>query len=259
MPQLKNFLLLCFACLPLSAAGLAPTGTLRATFLANNPVQATVDAKTGEVSGPAADIVKELARREGVPYTIIPANGAKELIELLKAKKADIGFLAWEAERARQVDFSGAYSLMGSSYLVPAASSVKTVADADRMGMRIGAIEGQSPTIFLHEHLRFAKIKPYPSVPSPKDLQKQFEAREIDAFAGNRARLVEAAAQNPALRVATDNFTVLEQAIVVDKGDTARLQIINQFLNEVRASNFIKDSLARAKLAGVDPAPNKNR
>jgi predicted nucleic acid-binding protein len=96
-------------------------------------------------------------------------------------------------------------------------------------------------------------------VPSPKDLQKQFEAREIDAFAGNRARLVEAAAQNPALRVATDNFTVLEQAIVVDKGDTARLQIINQFLNEVRASNFIKDSLARAKLAGVDPAPNKNR
>jgi len=59
--------------------------------------------------------------------------------------------------------------------------------------------------------------------------------------------------------VAQDNFTVLEQNIVVAKGDTVRLEIINRFLNDVRATSFVKDSLARAKLVGVEPAPNKNR
>ena len=34
---------------------LAPTGTLRAAFLASNPVQGRVDPKTGAVSGPAVD------------------------------------------------------------------------------------------------------------------------------------------------------------------------------------------------------------
>jgi hypothetical protein len=33
----------------------APTGTLRAIFLASNPAQGRVDAATGAVSGPAVD------------------------------------------------------------------------------------------------------------------------------------------------------------------------------------------------------------
>jgi len=106
---------LTLACWSAVAADLAPTGTLRATFLAGNPVQATIDASTGAISGPAADIVKELARRAGVPYTIAPSNGAKELIERLNTHAADIGFLAWEADRARLVDFSGPYLLMGTT------------------------------------------------------------------------------------------------------------------------------------------------
>ena len=46
-----------------SANDLAPTGTLRATFIASNPVQAVTDRETGEVRGPAADRSEE--RRVG--------------------------------------------------------------------------------------------------------------------------------------------------------------------------------------------------
>src|SRR6476646_4948499 len=60
MHQLQSLLLISLACLPMLAADLAPTGTLRATFLGDNPVQGTVDPTTGAVSGPVADIVKEL-------------------------------------------------------------------------------------------------------------------------------------------------------------------------------------------------------
>src|SRR5258708_24415926 len=49
------------------AATFAPTGTLRAAFLGDNPALGRVDSKTGAVTGPVAEIVKEIARRVGVP------------------------------------------------------------------------------------------------------------------------------------------------------------------------------------------------
>jgi polar amino acid transport system substrate-binding protein len=259
MPLFKSLLLISLVCLPLMAADLAPTGMLRATFLGDNPVQGTVDPKTGAVSGPVADIVKELARRAGVPYKIIPAENPKAVIQSLKDHTADIGFLAWEAERARQVDFSGAYSLMGSAYLVPDASPIKTAEDADRAGVVIGAVRLNSPTIFLNQHLKNAKVKEFPAMPPLEGVHKMLASGELSAFAGNRARLVEAAAQYPSLRVAQGNFTVLEQNIVVEKGDNTRLEIINRFLEEVRGTSFVQDSLTRAKLVGVEAATNKNK
>ena len=246
---------LVLACLPVMAADIAPSGTLRATFLGNNPVQGTVDPKTDTVSGPVADIVKELARRAGVPYVITPSVGAKAVIERLNNGDADIGFLAWEAERARQVDFTIPYSLMGSSYLIPANSPIHSAADADRAGVKIGAVGDQSPTIYLQQHLKNAKLIIWPTAPAFEELQKMLATGEVDALAGNRARLMTDAGNHPGLRVAQDNFTVLEQAIVVRKGDTAKLKVINDFLEEARGSTFIRDSLARAKLAGVEPEP----
>ncbi len=79
---------------------LAPTGTLRAAFLGDNPVLGRVDPKSGAVTGPVADLVKELALRMGVPYTLIPAPGARDMINRLQAHTADLGFMAYNAGRA---------------------------------------------------------------------------------------------------------------------------------------------------------------
>src|ERR1700726_3796723 len=130
--------------LPLMAADLAPTGTLRAAFLRTNPVQGKIDPPTKSVTGPVADLVRELARRLGVPYQIIPAADAREVIDDLNAHTADIGFLAYDAPRAVEVDFSRPYALMQNSYLVRADSSIHKAVDADRAGFRIGAAQGQS-------------------------------------------------------------------------------------------------------------------
>ncbi len=102
------------------AADLAPTGTLRAAFLRTNPVQGRIDPQTKSVSGPVADLVQELARRLGIPYAIIPAADARAVIDLLKANTADVGFLAFDAPRAAEVDFSRPYALMQNSYIVRA-------------------------------------------------------------------------------------------------------------------------------------------
>src|ERR1041384_6721536 len=91
-----------------SKALLAPTGTLRSSFIATNPVRGRVDAKTREATGPAADLTRELARRMGVPFVVTPLPDAGAVLESVKRGSVDIGFLAVEAERATQVDFSDA-------------------------------------------------------------------------------------------------------------------------------------------------------
>jgi hypothetical protein len=80
-----------------------------------------------------------------------------------------------------------------------------------------------------------------------------FAAGDVQAFSGNRSRLVAAAAEYGGLRVAEGDFAKMEQNMVVRKGDTRKLEIINQFLEEARASGFLKDSFARAGLVGVEP------
>ena len=66
------------------AKDLAPTGTLRATYIATNPVQAFVDPATKEVRGPAAAIAAELAKRAGVPVTVTGAQGVQGVIDSVK-------------------------------------------------------------------------------------------------------------------------------------------------------------------------------
>jgi polar amino acid transport system substrate-binding protein len=237
------------------AADLAPTGTLRAAFLRTNPVQGRIDPQTKSVTGPVADLVQELARRFGVPYIIIPAADAREVIDALNAHSADIGFLAYDAPRAAEVDFSRPYALMQNTYLVRADSPIQKAADANKAGLRIGAAQGQSQALYLKDNLKNAQVRILPAMPSPEELQKMLVAGDLDAFGANRQRLVEVAAAHPNLRVLADNFSAAEQSIVITKGDRSRLEVINRFVEEACGSGLVKASLDRAKLIGVDVAP----
>lgn len=248
--------------LPLGAqsppATLAPTGTLRATFLAGNPVQGRIDAQTGEASGPAPDLVKELARKLGVPYTIIPAQDARAVIDALKNKTADIGFLAYDETRAREVDFGAAFVVMFNSYLVRANSPFQQSADVDRAGVKVAAVKGQTQQLFVSSHLKNAQVRVFPTMPAQPELETLLTSGEIDVFAINRQRSLEAqAASGARLRALPDNFLEVDQCFVVDKGNRAKLDAIDRFIDEVRTSGFIKSSIERARLTGVDVASGK--
>ena len=256
----RTLLLLGLISLPVLSADLAPTGTLRAAFLRTNPVQGRLDAKTGAVTGPVTDLVEALARQLGVPYQIIPAADAREVIDRLNAHTADIGFLAWDAPRAQEVDFSEPYALMLNTYVVRADSPIQKSADVDRAGVKVGTVKGQSQEVMLRELLKKAEIKILTATPPTPELSRMLQSGEMDAFGANRQRLVEAAAEDSKLRVLPDNFSVAEQSIVVSKGDTSRLATINEFIAQARTSGLVKSSLERAKLtAGVEVATGKTR
>jgi polar amino acid transport system substrate-binding protein len=243
MPQAARFLFACLLSLPIIAADLAPTGTLRAAFLRTNPVQGRIDPQTKSITGPVADLVQELARRLGIPYTILPAADAREVIDLLQA-------------RAAEVDFSSPYALMHNTFLVRADSPIQKSADADQAGLRVGAAQGQSQAVYLKDNLKSASVQILPAMPSPEELQEMLVAGKLDAFGANRQRLVEVASAHANLRVLPDNFSAAEQSIVITKGDRSRLDMLNRFIADACASGLVKTSLDRAKLIGVDVAPS---
>lgn len=240
------------------AKDLAPAGTLRAAYIATNPVQASVDPATREVRGPGAEITRELAKRAGVPFTITGAKGVDGVLEAVKNGQADIGFLAFDAVRAAQVDFSQNYALAQNTYVVAEASPIKSVADVDRAGVRIGVGLRDAGDYFLTRTLKNAELKRNEGGIGDA-MVKALLAGELDAYAGNRMRLHEAAQKTPGLRLVPNNFYGVEQAVIVRKGETARLAIVERFLDEARASGLIADAISRAGLVGVDVAPSGMR
>jgi polar amino acid transport system substrate-binding protein len=243
------------------ARQLAPSGTLRAVYIATNPVQAFVDPATKDVRGPAADIARELGKRAGVPVTVKGARGVDGVIDAVKNGAADIGFVAFDPVRAEQVDFSQNYSLAQNTYLVPENSPIKSTADVDRPGVRIGVGARDAGDYFLTRTLKAATLVRNEGGVGDAVISALL-ARELDAYAGNRMRLHEAAKKIPGLRLVPDNFYGVEQAVIVPKGEAARLVIIDRFIDEARTSGFIAESIGRAGLVGVvgvDVAPGGPR
>jgi len=236
------------------ARDLSPSGTLRATYIATNPVQAFVDPATREVRGPAAELTRELAQRTGVPFTITGANGVQGVIDSVKNGAADIGFVAFDPVRAAQVDFAQAYALAQNTYLVPESSGIRSVADADRSGIRIGVGARDAGDHFLTRTLKHAALKRNEGGNLDAAI-RQLAAGEIDAYAGNRMRLHGAVQKAPGYRLVPDNFYGVEQSVIVPKGNAARLAIVEKFIDEARGSGLIADAIARAGLVGVDVAP----
>ena len=233
---------------------LAPTGTLRATFIDSNPVQARVEAASGEVRGPAADLTREFARQLGVPFTIQPAPGAAGVIASVKNGTADIGFVAFDATRAAEVDFSQPYLLAHNTYVVRRDSSAVSVRDLDRPGARIGVGERDAGDLFLSRTLKSAELVRRPSSELDAGIRALL-AGELDAYAANRTRLLAIAEKEAGLRVLPDNFYSVEQAIAVRKGNRDGVATLERFVAEARAQGLVQSAIERAGLKGVDVAP----
>ena len=237
------------------ANDLAPTGTLRATFIATNPVQAVTDAQSGEVRGPAAELARELARRLGVPFRITGAQGVAGVLDSVKKGEADIGFLAFDPVRAAEVDFSQPYALAQNTYVVLDRSPIGSVSEIDRAGMRIGVATRDAGDLFLTRNLKAAELVRNPGGNLDIAVAK-LNAGEIEAYAANRQRLSELVARVPGLRLLPDNFYGVEQSIIVAKGNPG-LAAVDRLVDEARASGLIAAALGRAGLVGVDVAPRR--
>ena len=149
---------------PEARADLAPHGKLRLAFPAASALYVTKDPVTGALKGVSMDIGTELAARLGVPFEPLPCTAVRDLIAATGADRWDIATIVMEAERAETFDYSRAYIEADSTYLVPAGSAIRAVAEADKPGTRIGVAVKSAFDNFLTRTIKNATLVRYPGV-----------------------------------------------------------------------------------------------
>src|SRR5882672_2697676 len=135
---------------------LAPTGTLRASINLGNIVLA--QGTPENPGGITPELARGLAKRLGVPVALSCFDAAGKAFEAMKAGKVDIVFLAIEPVRAAEIEFTAPYVIIEGVYMVPKDSNLKTPADVDRPGIRIGVNKASAYDLFLSRSLKNATL-----------------------------------------------------------------------------------------------------
>jgi polar amino acid transport system substrate-binding protein len=238
-------------------AQLAPRGTLRAAINYSNPLLGRRDPATGELSGLAVDLSRELARRVGVEVELIPYDSAGKMAADAPNNVWDIAYLAIDPARAETIDYSAAHSELEGSYLVPAGSPLQTIEDVDQEGVRIASAQGAAYDLFLSRELQRAELVKAESSPAAFDLMIE---QKLDALAGVKASLRLLTDRLPGSRVLDGRFMTIPQAAGVPAGRPEAARYVREFIEEMKASGFVAEAFERHGLGSDDaivaaPAP----
>jgi polar amino acid transport system substrate-binding protein len=227
---------------------LAPTGRLRAGVFAGSPLSMARDIKTGEMHGLCVDLGKELAKRLGVAFEPVDFQRIAEVIEAMKAGGVD--FTISNATPARAVDVAFSQTLLSVElgYLVPAMSSIATVADIDKSGVRVGVTAGSTSQRTLPNIL--PNVTVVPAQNSSRAIE-MFDRREIDVFATNKPTLFGMSDRMPGARVLEGRWGVEHIAIAIPRGRETAMEYLRRFVAEVQTSGLLAQAVARAGLRGV--------
>lgn len=228
---------------------LAPTGKLRVSINLGNMVLVQRDPSSGALKGVSPDLARELGRRLGVPVELTPFDGAGQAFEALKAGRLDIVFLAIEPVRANEIAFTAPYVLIEGVYMVPKDSPLKTVAEVDRDGIRIGVNKGSAYDLYLTRTLKHAQLV------RGEDGIELFVKERLEAAAGVKQPLVQYAKTNPNVRLVDGRFMEIQQAMGTPKGRDAGARYLRGFVEEMKASGFVADALARSHQPDAAVAP----
>lgn len=215
--------------------------------------QYTKDPVTGDLKGVWADVARALAARIGVQLVLVELPTPPKMVECLKADACDVGFLGYDPTRAADVEgFTPPFIEFDYTYLVPTGSSIRSVADADRLGARVAVVHAHASTLTLTRVRRHAELV---SVDTPDRAFELLRAGRVDAWASARILLVDYSAQLPGSRVLEGRFGVNRAAVVVAKGEAARLEYISEFIEDIKASGFVQQAITRSGWRGVQVAP----
>jgi polar amino acid transport system substrate-binding protein len=237
---------------PASAvADLTPTGRLRAAINYGNPVLASKDPSTGDPRGVSVDLSRELAKRLGVPLEIVTYPAAGQVVEGLKAKAWDVAYLAIDPARAIDIDYTAPYVVIEGAYLVRADSPIRDNAEVDRDGVRVAVGKASAYDLFLSRELKHAAIERAPTSP---EVTSFFLARGLDVAAGVKQQLEADAKRVGGVRLLDGRFMVIQQAIAAPKGREAGTKYLRAFIEEMKASGFVAEALARHGIEGASVA-----
>jgi polar amino acid transport system substrate-binding protein len=239
---------------PISSATrseLAPTGKLRVGINYGNFLLAKKDPASGAPHGIAADLAHELGKRSGLAVEFVTYDAAGKMADAVKSGAWDVAFLGAEPQRANEIAFTPAYLEIEATYLVPAGSSIRTIADVDREGVRIAVAEKSAYDLFLSRSLQRAQLIRAPGIDAS---YKLFVDNKLEVLAGLKPRLIADAVMLPGSRVLDGQFTAIQQAIGTPRSRDAAAKYLREFAEDIKASGFVAQAIARHNVRGVTVA-----
>jgi polar amino acid transport system substrate-binding protein len=231
---------------------LAPTGKLRVGLQLGSPHNVVRDSVSGEMKGVGFDLGRELARRMGVAFEPVFYPSVGVLLDGGKSGAWDVAFVGFSPARAKEWDFTALHMQVEFGYLVPGGSSISTMADVDRPGIRVAVQEKSQPDVFLSRTLKNAEVVRASSLAATLEMLKTGRA---DAIFSIKPSLFEASNQLPGSRVLDGRPGVDPHAMVMPKGRDAGLAYARKFIEDAKSEGLVKAAIERAGMRGAVVAP----
>ena len=231
---------------------LAPTGVLRVGINLSNFLLVTGKSASGEPEGVAPDMGREIAARLGVPVAYVTYKTPGQLADAAGASQWDIGLIGAEPARAETIAFTPAYVEIEATYLVPAGSPLKAIADVDRPGVRIAVTARSAYGLWLDRNIKRAELRRSDTLDSAYE---QFIRESLDALAGLRPRLLTDVARLPGARILEGQFTSVQQAVGTARANAAGARFLRALVEDAKASGLIARLIERHKVRGLSVAP----
>src|SRR5215472_11359644 len=225
---------------PAARAALAPTGKLRAGINYGNFILAQKDPATGDSRGPAIDLTRELGKRLGVPVELVAYTAVGTMVDGAKAGAWDIAFLGSDPARAGEIDFTAAYLELEATYLVPANSRLRTIADVDQEGVRVTAPARANYELYLSRNLKRANLV---RADNAEAAFKLLAEGRVEALAGLSQALVSLSEKLPGSRMIDGRFMAVPQSVGTPKGRDAGFVYLRAFVEEAKASGMVARSI----------------
>jgi polar amino acid transport system substrate-binding protein len=235
-------------------ADLVRTGKLRVGIGLANLGSAIKDPATGELRGIAADLARALAARIGVALQPVEYPRPGAVLDGASTDAWDVAFLVIDPARSAMADVSPPYMQSDFSYLLPAASSIRNLTDADQTGIRIAVPRGDAVDLALSRLLKRATLVRVDNQAAGVALLR---AGQVSAYAAPRPVLLELSAQLPGSHVMEEAFATITFAAFVPKGHVGRLTYVSEFLEEAKVSGAVQQFIERTGLRGFKVAPSK--
>jgi polar amino acid transport system substrate-binding protein len=237
------------------ARDVAPTGTLRVAIAvgpAASAFWATRDPATGKPGGVTVELAKAAADRLHVPLQLVEYLSSDDIAAAGAKDAWDVSFMPAEARRAQFVDQGPAYVAYTSNYLVRAGSDIRSVAELDRAGVRVGCIEGTSTSRTVAKSLRLATVTTFAKADTAADL---IGKGELDALAMGTEAVEGLARKLPGTRVLDGVIQSTGVVVVVPKGHAAAGAWATQFLQDAKADGTVRRALDSGGSTGAKIAP----
>ena len=234
---------------------LAPTGKLRVAVAVGPSPSAlwTVrDPASGKPKGVPVDLGSAMAQTLGVPVELVEYASSGEIVASRDKAAWDVTFVPVDDDRKRMIDFGAPYHLLQSTYLVARGSAIKTLAEANRAGVRIAIVDGTATgraSTNASPNATTVKVK------TPDEAVELMRAGKLDAIALSRESVGGLVDALPGSRVLQEAFLNSTTAVAVPQHKPAARTYVTEFIEEAKASGLVRRALDAVGLKTSQVAP----